>query len=45
MIYTQGGFTAGWSFYVQQGKLVGLHSYLARERYRVVSSERFRPVR
>jgi arylsulfatase len=39
MIYTQGGFTAGWGFYMQQGKLVGLHSYLARDRYRVVSTD------
>jgi arylsulfatase len=39
MIYTQGGFTGGWGFYLQQGKLVGLHSYVARERYRVVSRE------
>jgi len=39
MIFTQGGFTGGWGFYVQEGKLVGLHSYVALERYRVVSSE------
>ena len=39
MIFTQGGFTGGWGFYIQQGKLVGLHSYIALERYRVVSTE------
>ena len=39
MIFTQGGFTGGWGFYIQQGKLVGLHSHLALERYRVVSTE------
>jgi hypothetical protein len=39
MIFTQGGFTGGWGFYIQQGKLVGLHNQVALERYRVVSSE------
>jgi len=39
MIFTQGGFTGGWGFYMQQGKLVGLHNYIALDRYRVVSSE------
>jgi arylsulfatase len=39
MIFTQGGFTGGWGFYMQQGKLVGLHSHVALERYRVVSTE------
>ena len=39
MIFTQGGFTGGWGFYVAQGKLVGLHNYVALERYRVVSTE------
>jgi arylsulfatase len=39
MIFTQGGFTGGWGFYIQQGKLVGLHSHVALERYRVVSTE------
>jgi arylsulfatase len=39
MIFTQGGFTGGWGFYIQQGKLVGLHNYVALDRYRVVSSE------
>ncbi len=39
MIFTQGGFTGGWGFYLQQGKLVGLHNYVALERYRVVSTE------
>jgi arylsulfatase len=39
MIFTQGGFTAGWGLYVQKGKLVAVHSFLARDRYRVESSE------
>jgi arylsulfatase len=39
MIFTQGGFTGGWGFYVQQGRLVGLHSYVALDRYRVVAAE------
>jgi arylsulfatase A-like enzyme len=39
MIFTQGGFTGGWGFYAQDGKLVGLHSHVALERYRVVSTE------
>ena len=39
MIFTQGGFTGGWGFYMQQGKLVGEHSYVAIDRYRVVSTE------
>ena len=39
MIFTQGGFTGGWGFYLEQGKLVGLHNHVALERYRVVSTE------
>ena len=39
MIFTQGGITAGWGFYVQKGKLVGVHNYIGMERYRVVSTE------
>jgi arylsulfatase len=39
MIFTQGGFTGGWAFYIQQGKLVGVHNYVALARYRVVSTE------
>src|SRR5215471_774003 len=39
MLWTQGGFTAGWGFYVQQGKLVAVHNYLGLERYRIVSTE------
>lgn len=39
MIFTQGGFTGGWGLYIQQGKLIALHSYIALERYRVVSTE------
>ena len=39
MLFTQGGFTAGWGFYVQDRRLVGVHNYLGLDRYRVVSSE------
>ena len=39
MIFTQGGITAGWGFYLQKGKLVGVHNYIGFERYRVVSTE------
>jgi arylsulfatase A-like enzyme len=39
MIFTQGGITAGWGFYVQKGKLVGVHNYIGMERYRIVSTE------
>lgn len=35
MLFTQGGSTAGWGFYVQQGKLVAIHNFLGIERYRV----------
>ena len=39
MIFTQGGFTGGWGFYLQGGKLVGTHNYLDLNRYRIVSME------
>jgi arylsulfatase len=39
MIFTQGGITAGWGFYLQKGKLVGLHNYIGLQRYRVVSTD------
>ncbi len=39
MIFTQGGITAGWGFYVQDGKVVGMHNYIDSQRYRVVSTE------
>lgn len=39
MIFTQGGFTAGWGFYVADQKLVGVHNFLGIERYRIVSTE------
>jgi hypothetical protein len=39
MIFTQGGITAGWAFYLQKGKLVGVHNYIGFDRYRVVSTE------
>jgi arylsulfatase A-like enzyme len=40
MIFTQGGITAGWGFYLLKGKLVGLHNYIGLERYRAVSTEK-----
>src|SRR4051812_40814921 len=40
MIFTQGGITAGWGFYLRKGKLVGLHNYIGLERYRAVSTEK-----
>ena len=39
MLFTQGGFTAGWAFMVQKGKLVVVHNYIDLARYRVESSE------
>ena len=39
MIFTQGGITAGWGFYLQKGKLVGVHNYIGMERYRIASTE------
>lgn len=39
MIFTQGGITAGWGFYLVKGKLVGLHNYIGLQRYRAVSTE------
>jgi hypothetical protein len=39
MIFTQGGFTGGWGFFMQQGKLIGLHNHVALESYRVASRE------
>jgi arylsulfatase A-like enzyme len=39
MIFTQGGITAGWGFYLLKGKLIGLHNHIAEERYRAVSTE------
>jgi arylsulfatase len=39
MIFTQGGITAGWGFYLLKGKVVGVHNYIGLERYRVVSTE------
>ena len=38
MIFTQGGITAGWGFYVQNQKLVGMHNYIDSKRFRVVST-------
>ena len=39
MIFTQGGFTGGWGFFIAQGKLIGLHNHVALNRYRIASTE------
>jgi len=39
ILFTQGGFTGGWAFMVQQGKLVLVHNYIDLAHYRVESSE------
>jgi arylsulfatase A-like enzyme len=39
MIFTQGGNTAGWAFYMQDGKLVLTHNYIDLERYTVSSDQ------
>jgi hypothetical protein len=39
MIFTQGGITAGWGFYLRKHKLVGVHNYIGLQRYRVVSDD------
>jgi arylsulfatase len=38
MIFTQGGFTAGWAFYLLKGKLVGVHNFLGLQRFRTESA-------
>jgi arylsulfatase len=37
MIFTQGGNTAGWAFYMQQGKLLATHNFIDVKRYTVTS--------
>ena len=39
MLFTQGGFTAGWGFMVQDGKLVFVCNYIGQKRYRIESTE------
>lgn len=39
VLYTQGGNTAGWAFLIQDHKLIGIHNFVDRERYRVESSK------
>ncbi|MFV0454520.1 MAG: LamG-like jellyroll fold domain-containing protein [Pseudomonas sp.] len=39
MIFTQGGNTGGWAFYLKDGKLVSTHNYLDVERYSVTSEQ------
>ena len=39
MLFTQGGFTGGWGFYIKDQKVVGLHNFLGLNHYRAVSSE------
>lgn len=38
VIFTQGGNTGGWGFYIQNNKLVGMHSFVANDFYRAESS-------
>lgn len=38
MIFTQGGNTGGWAFYLKDGKVVAAHNYIDVERYLVTSS-------
>jgi hypothetical protein len=35
MIFTQGGNTGGWAFYMKDGKLVLVHNYIDVQRYAV----------
>jgi arylsulfatase len=37
MIFTQGGNTGGWAFYLKDGKLVTAHNYIDVERYLISS--------
>ncbi len=39
MIFTQGGNTGGWGFYLLNGKLVATHNYLDIARYTVASDD------
>lgn len=38
MIFTQGGNTGGWAFYLKDGKLVAAHNYIDVEVYSVAST-------
>lgn len=39
MIFTQGGNTGGWAFYLKDGKLVSAHNYIDAEHYSVSSDQ------
>lgn len=39
MIFTQGGNTGGWAFYIKDGKLAAAHNYLDVEHYLVKSQD------
>jgi arylsulfatase len=39
MIFTQGGNTGGWAFYLKEGKLVTAHNYIDVEHYSVSSTD------
>lgn len=39
MIFTQGGNTGGWAFYMKDGKLSGVHNFLDVQRYSVTSND------
>ena len=43
MIFTQGGNTAGWGFYMQDGKLGFTHNYIDLKRYTVQSEQKLPP--
>ncbi|MCY1296977.1 hypothetical protein D9M70_463970 [compost metagenome] len=37
MLFTQGGFTGGWGFFLKDGRLTAVHNFLGMESYRVDS--------
>jgi arylsulfatase A-like enzyme len=39
MLFTQGGITAGWGFYVKDNKLTFMHNFIDLARFRVTSTE------
>ena len=39
MIFTQGGNTGGWAFYLKNGKLVAAHNYVDVDHYSVSSND------
>jgi len=43
MIFSQGGNTGGWAFYLRDGKIFTARNYLDVERYSVMSDDRPSP--